>query len=141
MFRGNKCTYCGDPASSMDHVVPVSWGQVSRKGASYSRRKVVPSCSECNNTLGNIKKHTVADRAEYLLDRYLFKYNKILCCPKWTDEEIEELGYNLKTIILQQNMHQKILEQRMTWIEQVILTNPTIKEVWEEINAIKYKAI
>lgn len=43
---GSSCTYCGDPAQTVDHVIPISTGGLSNRG------NLVPCCTPCNR-----KKH------------------------------------------------------------------------------------
>lgn len=43
---GEQCAYCGEAATTMDHVVPLS------RGGEHSPTNVVPACSDCN-----FKKH------------------------------------------------------------------------------------
>jgi 5-methylcytosine-specific restriction endonuclease McrA len=40
------CAYCLEPATSLDHVVPVS------KGGGHTKENVVPCCSTCNPSKG-----------------------------------------------------------------------------------------
>lgn len=42
-----KCVYCGKPADSMDHVVPIS------KGGGHTQENVVPACLSCNSKKNN----------------------------------------------------------------------------------------
>jgi 5-methylcytosine-specific restriction endonuclease McrA len=44
---GPDCHYCGDPATTVDHVIPVSKG-----GAPYDEANLVPSCKPCNDRKG-----------------------------------------------------------------------------------------
>jgi 5-methylcytosine-specific restriction endonuclease McrA len=39
-----RCAYCGDPATTIDHVVPIS------KGGAHSKENVVPACKPCNSS-------------------------------------------------------------------------------------------
>jgi len=43
----NLCHYCGEPASQIDHKVPVS------HGGSNVTTNLVASCAKCNNLKGN----------------------------------------------------------------------------------------
>jgi 5-methylcytosine-specific restriction endonuclease McrA len=36
------CTYCGDPANSIDHIVPII------KGGTSERENLTPACMDCN---------------------------------------------------------------------------------------------
>lgn len=40
------CHYCGEPATTLDHLIPVSLGGTTKDG-------VVPACATCNRSRGN----------------------------------------------------------------------------------------
>lgn len=42
-----KCVYCGEPATQVDHIVPVS------KGGTDDVSNLVPACRSCNSSKGN----------------------------------------------------------------------------------------
>lgn len=44
-FEG-KCAYCGNPGTSIDHVIPIS------KGGKDDSSNVVPACRRCNSSKG-----------------------------------------------------------------------------------------
>ena len=80
------CFYCGVPSNTPDHVWPRSQGG----------RKTVPCCKECNVLLSAKTFSTIEDRVGYLKCRLATRYRKALATPDWTDEELGELGYNLR---------------------------------------------
>ncbi|MGH9169101.1 MAG: HNH endonuclease, partial [Acidimicrobiia bacterium] len=41
-----RCTYCPRPATTADHVVPVS------RGGSHALSNLVPACGPCNTARG-----------------------------------------------------------------------------------------
>ena len=107
-----QCTYCGVQANALDHIIPVSYDYVSRKAAKFNKELTIPVCNECNLILSDIWLPTISQRAGYLLEKYNIKYKKILKQPKWEEWEIEELGENMKKIVIS-NMSKKedILER------------------------------
>lgn len=42
-----KCTYCGDPATTTDHVIPRS------RGGTNTKDNLVPACATCNSLKSN----------------------------------------------------------------------------------------
>jgi len=52
-----RCVYCGDPATTFDHIIPVS------KGGNTTRGNVAPACISCNSS----KKDRDLD--QFLLER------------------------------------------------------------------------
>jgi 5-methylcytosine-specific restriction endonuclease McrA len=44
---GHRCGYCGDPASTVDHILPRS------RGGKYTWRNTVAACSGCNQRKGD----------------------------------------------------------------------------------------
>jgi len=45
--NNGKCVYCGDPANSVDHIIPRS------KGGSDELDNLVPACMDCNRRKKN----------------------------------------------------------------------------------------
>lgn len=90
------CIYDGDWWQCRDHVIPVSYASVKRD---YRRGDTVKCCHECNGLLGNKAYHTIIERAKYLIRAYQTKARKYLDYPDWTNNELEQMGYNLRTYI------------------------------------------
>lgn len=67
----SRCTYCDDPADTMDHLVPVS-RQTNRKrrGKLSSLSSTVPCCRTCNSLLGAVTEPDIRARAALLLVAY-----------------------------------------------------------------------
>lgn len=125
-----RCAYCGDFASSRDHVIPVSSGQ-SMTTRSTTRKNSVPCCSECNSYLGNRHYHTVGTRAAYLVDRIEKEYQKVLSMPPWTSDEISEMGYTLKVYIKASIVLKKATKERIEHLKHIAALAPSISDVWE----------
>ena len=43
---GNKCLYCGRPADTLDHVIPIAWGGTN------DAENMQPICRNCNSKKG-----------------------------------------------------------------------------------------
>lgn len=107
------CIYCGDRKNiQRDHVVPKSWSQ-NYSFFNTSRNPLVPACKECNVALSNVPRHTPESRADYLIEKYEKKWNKILTMPEWTKEEINELGPRLRSQLLRKLREKEDKKQRL----------------------------
>ena len=98
--EGYKCFYCGETAQCLDHSPPLTVleglprGYLKRNEIPYA---LLPCCYECNAALGGKSFLTVFERLIYLESYYdaYFKKQK----GKWNDEELKEMGENLKRYI------------------------------------------
>ena len=100
LSEGYYCFYCGDPASTLDHVPPLN----EMDHLPYEKRKrdkipasLLPCCLECNQALGSRRLVYVEERLLFLESYYDAKLKKK--SAQWTDDEINELGYSLKEYV------------------------------------------
>ncbi len=117
------CYYCGQEANTIDHVIPRSLlkhlaaiGDAKITDSILGRRILkVPACKECNCLLSDSVQNTVQERKKYLKTKLKRRYQKILRIPEWREDELEEMGNNMRKYIegaLQQKM---IIKQRLEW--------------------------
>ena len=87
------CTYCGEIATTIDHVVPWSWNhsQERKRSGGNSCSNLTPACLDCNVRLGDVALFTITDRAWHLAGKIRAKIKKA-SKVKWTTEELSELG-------------------------------------------------
>lgn len=104
------CVYCGDWYECRDHVIPVSWTHTFRN---YKPGSTVPCCNLCNQLAGDYVPLSFEDKASFLIARYQRKFAKILRLPHWTDEEIEELDYGLRALVLLNQGRKAILKAKI----------------------------
>ena len=135
-FRETRCTYCGEPSDTMDHVVPVSVNDVSREKAKWSRKHVVPCCRECNSLLGSLYLLTVWERAGYIETKLESRYKKILNTPEWDPEDLSELGYKLRKDIQEKLEAKRVTLCRVQHAEWVYTSGIGIEDVWESIDGV-----
>ena len=116
-FGADVCTYCGDPATSTDHVAPVSY-VYALNGENLPRNGMwrVPSCRDCNIRAGDYPAKSIADKRRYIRLQ-LRRRHKTLLSTSWTDEEIEECGYNLATFLRSKEHQAEWLRMRLGWPE------------------------
>lgn len=111
------CTYCGERATSIDHVIPVSYfdNQIIRTGSSRSKGVRTYSCSDCNCMLNNKYFNTFKDRCKYVSQRIGQRYRAVLNLPIWSLEEFEELGKNIKARLGEKLNLKAVVLERLRW--------------------------
>lgn len=76
--RGDPCIYCGVASNTMDHIPPLGIAEPMMYEGLSNRFEIVPACSECNDTLSNVRELNIVTRQAYLYNRYLIKYEATL---------------------------------------------------------------
>lgn len=117
------CVYCGVPASSKDHVPPVSirdWLYLQQGLEAEMRRRFppveVPACHECNTLLGARWPWTVLGRKARIKIILRIRYRKVLAIPEWSDYEIGRLEDSpLKAKLLDKLALQQKIKERLAW--------------------------
>jgi len=106
------------PADTVDHFVPRAFLKKVENFVNHTtliKQKLLPACRECNSTAGDRVFFTIGQKRRYIQNQYKIKYAKILDSPHWRDDELDELGYNLRSHI-EHNMYKyKIIKQRLRW--------------------------
>jgi hypothetical protein len=70
----HKCAYCGEGATSLDHVVP------RYKSGETTRKNLVPACRRCNTSKASEKLH------EWYLKQDFFCEAKLNRIERWTSQ-------------------------------------------------------
>lgn len=111
-FRENQltCFYCGDMASTKDHMYPQKFGD--------GKGDTVPACGECNATLGAVGPESVEARFMHLHAAYIKKYNLNKAIPEWTDAEVDELGHSLRSAVKNKIRARQNAIERVTYIKE-----------------------
>jgi len=109
-----KCFYCGELGTSRDHIFAHSARiNVGRGTRNFAGQETVNSCDECNNIMGNRHPYSILDRVAYLIERLDARYQLQVQVPEWDEEELEELGQNLRRMIgAKIKQRQRALERR-----------------------------
>lgn len=114
------CTYCGDPAYGWDHVIPVSRSRHIRNASRFGPDDWrVPACMDCNSSLCDRPFFDVPSRAGYVLSRVKVRFAKLLKTPDWDDEELMEMGSNLRASILDTQREKARVELRIAHLRVV----------------------
>ena len=105
----SDCHYCGMPADTRDHIIPISWNRKRRK---HEAGETVPCCRECNSLLGAKPLFSVQERAHEISECLMRRYRKELNAPVWSDEEMEQLEGDLRrSVEAKQFLRMEILER------------------------------
>ena len=111
------CYYCGVPAESIDHVPPRSARPTI---IALNLEKKYPfvevhACLECNSILGARALWRLKERKDFIKKALKKKYRKHLQTAVFTDAELSEYGYNLKTYLVSGEIMRRIVRQRLAW--------------------------
>ena len=111
------CTYCGERANTVDHVIPVSYfdSQIIRTASTKNKGVRTYSCAECNFMLSNKFFNTFSDRCKYVNQRIGQRHRAILNLPVWTPEEFDELGKNIKARLGEKLNLKAVVLERIRW--------------------------
>lgn len=103
-YGPDVCVYCGDPASTMDHVTPIV--AVAAMQNSIDVREhfrhglyIVPCCRDCNNRIGSYLARSITEKREEIKRRLRRKHARLLGGYEWEPEELDELGHSLRSSI------------------------------------------
>ena len=118
--NGRICVYCGVPASTIDHVVPLSAisalaNMILINGPPIEGLFLVPSCGECNSIAGSQMFRTIGAKRRYIHWRLSRKYRRFIELPDWSDEELDEMGYSLRKSIENGLRVKEWLLKRVSW--------------------------
>jgi|SRR5215469_662094 len=103
---GDVCAYCGEIATSVDHVFP--WRQVGED------TPLVPACVECNSIGGANLFETFDEKRDYIQAEIMKKYAKILRCD-FVEEELIEFGPVLGLFVRQGLTQRAIILERISY--------------------------
>ena len=121
-YRGKRCYYCGDLATTIDHCPAISVAY--EYGRDYFDEKRVPlitvsACRECNFILGARTLNTLSKRTKFVYDTLVRRYERYLNMVDWPEDELEELNGWLKTYVMTQSNFQGFMERRFQYMEDL----------------------
>jgi len=83
-----KCGYCGNEATSLDHIIP------RFRSGSSNRNNLLPACQKCNNQKGSEKME------EWYIQQTYFCEQKLTRIKSWMDQgSIDIFAYNITNLI------------------------------------------
>jgi len=107
------CVYCGDYATSRDHLIPrYSSGEIWRGVV-----PVVPSCVACNSSLCDALVIPVHERAWHVARSLRARHGRLLRQRPWTDDELADLGRGLRNSVRAHEAQRRLLMARLAVLE------------------------
>lgn len=83
-----KCGYCGNEATSLDHIIP------RFRSGSSNRNNLLPACQKCNNQKGSEKME------EWYVQQSYFCEQKLTRIKSWMSQgSIDIFAYNITSLI------------------------------------------
>lgn len=127
------CVICGAPAGSIEHYPPLS--RISDYEALGGRVYVkFPCCSQCNGMAGTILDDNVLDRIERVKDRIARKYAKYINNTEWDDDELADLGKNLRSYVATENDKGAHYRAKIEYYAGIDLFLDSLYEIYGEPN-------
>lgn len=102
----NSCFYCGERATQDEHVVAQVYDVETW---------TVRSCWECNALAGQEPFATITHKHEYIRDRRRLRYAKLLKMPEWTEDDLDEMGTNLRNTIIAYQRARDVVKTQIDW--------------------------
>lgn len=110
-YAEGVCVYCGDPAGTMDHLLP----EPSTGKALRGMVAVVPACGNCNSRINDFPSPNIGDRrrrAQLSIER---GYRNLLARPIKTAAEMRQLGHAMRTVAVKNNHLTEHVLLRLAW--------------------------
>lgn len=108
------CTYCGDPPSGRDHIIPVVYQRDHDRQRFAANGPWTYSCSECNHRLASKLYDSFKERCEAIRDKLDIAAAPII----WGNQELKELDYGLRRMIkARQDRNRWLKDRRWSWVE------------------------
>jgi hypothetical protein len=105
------CIYCGLEATQRDHLIPEPWSGPAIRPHVLT----VPACRECNNSINDSLTFSITKRREIAHEHIYRRHGKWLRCKYFTNEELEEMGPNLRSTVHEGHIMRAITEARVSW--------------------------
>lgn len=116
-FFGNErvCTYCGDPADGIDHIIPFAYQRSGKRTAAFKVQggPRTGCCKYCNSIKGDRHFLSFDECCRDIRDRLDDEASPVV----WSMREIRKLDYTLRTYVEQQRRRRLWLRGRADWYE------------------------
>lgn len=113
--QGRDCVYCGDPATSQDHVIPIAFQTLADRPKGVRRRfgPTADACFDCNSHLSDRVFNSFDARCQFARDRIAKRAKPI----HWSEAELNKLDYKLQTYARRSTQLYKWMRSRADWYE------------------------
>jgi len=109
------CVYCGDNATTRDHVIPYAFQTNTRRHGNVFEGlgPTAFCCNHCNSSLNNSVQSTFMERCERISHRLNVMAKPVV----WSNSEIDSLDYTLMTIVKKTRAKLLLLRYRADWFQ------------------------
>ena len=118
-FGETLCTYCGEFATTLDHVMPVAAAaklydviMADRVRYRYGL-KIVPCCHDCNVRLNGRFFSCISDKRQALAKLLFKKHRRLLGTYDWQEDELARMGRMLHDFIESRDSKRKVIADRI----------------------------
>lgn len=115
----STCLYCGQSADTKDHMLPIAiaaridWDAPGVWDRHKSKLVTVPCCKSCNCIAGDRVFETLLEKRRYIQAMLREKNIKHLRTVQWDDDELEQLGKNMRSAVISAQRKREELEARI----------------------------
>jgi hypothetical protein len=110
-YPAGVCTYCGEPATGRDHLLPKPL-----TGAALRHEVLtVTSCADCNGRINDFPSACVTGRRERAHASIRRTKAKTLAIPLKTPAELRAMGPTLRSAAIAHNRKREWLLTRLSW--------------------------
>lgn len=109
------CTYCGDPANGIDHIIPIVYQRVGKRMSADKNTggPITYACRSCNSIAGDKHFASFDERCRYITSRL----NTSAAPVHWTLAELRRLDYTLRTFVIRERNRRLWMRARADWFE------------------------
>lgn len=136
------CTYCGMPADTHDHLVPLSiLAKLSDLTVNLESAKI-PCCRECNSLACAAFFESFGEKKNFIRGQLRLKYEKLLKFPIWDEDELAEMGPIAREEIQHFLKKKTILLERLEYVcptESILNDKFAVAKVAKEGSQLKLR--
>jgi 5-methylcytosine-specific restriction endonuclease McrA len=130
----NRCAYCGDPADTIDHTVPVSFTAGHARTLARAPRKFVKvaACCECNGLLGNQLHATWRERKRWLWEKFCRRNARFLKQVEWDADDLAEMSAHMAKTIRGYVQRAKVIRRREAILRTGSWPDDVPQDLWPD---------